>query len=103
MKYLCDIDNKIFDTAEACQAHEDKMRLDGKVDEQIGEYLDSLSITEKDENGKETARPLNKREFSRRETVIKDWVRWDREQRPERYQDLEEVDEAAVRVVTGAA
>lgn len=101
MRYISD-DGKKIGTETEVREYEEAQKFDGELAQQIGEYLDSILIDDKDEKGNPSMRSLNKREFSRRETVIKGWIQWDRMRRPRRY-EREEVDEAAVRVVTGAA
>ena len=98
MKYVTDDGKNTFCTAEECLAFEEAQKIDGEIKQQIGEYLDSVTLADKD--GKE--RNLTGREFSRRATVIQDWIRWDRQQRPERYESAE-VDEQAVAVIQGRA
>ena len=103
MRYISD-DGKIQGTKEEVEQYEERQKFDGEIAEQIGKYLDSCVVWVKDDassTGK-SSRNLNGREFSRRETVIKDWIRWDRQHRPERY-ETKESDEPAVNVVTGAA
>ena len=104
MRYISD-DGKVQGTEDEVRAYEESQKFDGEIAQQIGEYLDSITIEDKyvkDKDGNSTIRNLNGREFSRREKVIKDWIRWDRERRPERY-EIEEFDEPAVNAVTGAA
>ena len=101
MKYISD-DGKKIGTETEVREYEEALKFDGELAEQVGEYLDAVLINVKDENGKEKLRNLTAREFKRRETVIMGWLQWDRNKRPERYEP-EEADEAAVRVVTGAA
>lgn len=103
MRYISD-DGKVQGTEDEVRAYEESQKFDGEIAQQVGEYLDSIELADKDGN----KRNLNGREFSRRETVIKDWIRWDREQRPDRYEEIpnaraKESDEPAVNVVTGAA
>ena len=101
MKYISD-DGKKIGTETEVREYEEAQKFDGVLAQEVGEYLDAVLINVKDETGKETLRNLTAREFKRRESVIMGWLQWDRDKRPDRY-ERKEVDEAAVRVVTGAA
>ena len=92
MKYISDDEQKIG-TRDEVEAYEAEQNQSARFDAEIGEYLDSTKL--KDGDGNE--RPLNSREFSRRQGVIRDWLTWDRAQRPERYEEREpEIDTVAI-------
>ena len=87
MKYVTDDGKHTFDSAEECLAFEAAQRIDGVISQEVGEYLDQCTMDQKQKDGTIEQVSLSGREFTRKETNILDWIRWDRQERPWRYEE----------------
>ncbi len=102
MKHVSD-DGQVEGTIEQVEHYEAEKRRMDELQAEVQEYLDAISI--KNKQGKHE--PLSQRERSRRMSVIMGWLTWDRTLNKARYEkseeEQEEYDQAAVAAITGAA
>ena len=89
MKYMSEPDGEVFDSEQECFEHERAFGTLKDVHAQVDKYCSMLDYA-------------NDRARARAATQIMGWIAYDMKQRPERYKE-EEVDEAAIASITGAA